>query len=58
MASRKRDMRLAIARQALRDLEDHSMPRTPEERMELMKLIERLTRGRKLRKSPKKTVFG
>jgi hypothetical protein len=58
MATRKRDLRLAIARQAVKDLEDQGITRTVQERLELMKLVERLTHGKKPRKPPRKTVFG
>lgn len=53
-------MRLAIARQAIADLQDESKIKTEAERLELMKLVERLTSGKPAKTGPRRkkhTVF-
>jgi len=49
-------MRLAIARQALADLLTNNNL-SVEDRLALMKTVERMTAGKKIRKQPKKSVF-
>lgn len=50
-------MRLALARQAIADLADETIAKTPNERLELMRLIERLTVGKPRYKRTKQGIF-
>jgi hypothetical protein len=50
-------LRLAIARQALAELQDTGLLLSPEDRLERMKLIERLTTGKRTKKAHKHGAF-